>query len=95
MPGTNRKTVRVRIEGRVQGVSFRAWTRAEADRLDIAGWVRNEKDGSVTAFLQGSDKAVSAMLDALRSGPPGAVVRNVVSEAAEFMDQLSRFTILG
>jgi acylphosphatase len=71
------------------------WTRAEADRLGIAGWVRNEKDGSVAAFLDGPDEAVSAMLEALRSGPPGAVVRNVASEPAESADHPAGFRIVG
>ena len=94
MAETGRKAVRVRIEGRVQGVSFRLWTRAEADRFGIAGWVRNEKDGSVAAFLAGSDEAVSAMLKTLWTGPPGAVVRNVVSEPAGSTHQPAGFRIV-
>ena len=91
---TGRKAERVRIKGRVQGVGFRIWTRTEAERLGITGWVRNEKDGSVAAFLEGSDEAVSAMLEALWSGPPGAVVGNVVSEAAEPIEQPAGFRIV-
>ena len=45
--------VRVRITGRVQGVYFRGWTRDEAARLGLDGWVRNEADGSVTALIAG------------------------------------------
>ena len=51
---SERRAVRVRIAGRVQGVNFRAWTRDEAERLGLDGWVRNEADGSVTALLAGS-----------------------------------------
>jgi len=68
--------------------------RAEAERLGVAGWVRNEKDGSVAAFLYGSDMAVSAMLEALWSGPPGAAVRNVICEAAESADRPAGFGIV-
>jgi acylphosphatase len=44
----------VRISGRVQGVSFRFWTRQEAERLNLNGWVRNEPDGSVQALVAGA-----------------------------------------
>ena len=43
------RAVLVRITGRVQGVSFRVWTRIEAERLGLHGWVRNEADGSVSS----------------------------------------------
>src|SRR5690242_16269177 len=43
------RAVRARIHGKVQGVSYRVWTRSEAMRLGLAGWVRNESDGTVTA----------------------------------------------
>mgnify|MGYP001085032248 FL=1 len=47
------KTVTVRIEGRVQGVYYRAWTDQTARRLDLDGWVRNRRDGSVEAVFSG------------------------------------------
>ncbi|HKI60293.1 MAG TPA: acylphosphatase, partial [Mariprofundaceae bacterium] len=45
------KAYRVRIEGRVQGVSFRYYTLQEANRLGIDGWVRNCEDGSVETLI--------------------------------------------
>ncbi|HXV30988.1 MAG TPA: acylphosphatase [Sinorhizobium sp.] len=77
-----RKAALVRITGRVQGVCFRAWTRDEAERLGLSGWVRNERDGSVTALIAGSDKAVDTMLHRFWEGPPGAAVSTVASEDA-------------
>ena len=64
----------VRITGKVQGVSFRVWTRIEAEKLGLNGWVRNEDDGSVRALIVGSDAAVAAMLKRLWEGPRGAAV---------------------
>ena len=52
MPG-ERKAILVRIRGRVQGVSFRVWTKMEAEKLGLTGWVRNEADGSVAALVAG------------------------------------------
>jgi acylphosphatase len=75
--------VRVRIRGRVQGVSFRAWTRAEAEARGLSGWVRNEPDGSVTALIAGRAAAVRDMVAALHQGPPRARVDRVEGEDAE------------
>lgn len=76
----DRKALLARITGRVQGVSFRIWTRAEAEKLGLSGWVRNERDGSVTVLIVGSDAAVSTMMKRLWEGPPGAAVSGVTSE---------------
>jgi acylphosphatase len=79
---TGTVAVEVRIAGRVQGVSFRAWTRDEARKRGLAGWVRNEADGSVRAHVEGPGDAVEAMLAALYEGPPAASVRRVTVQDA-------------
>ncbi|QIG51269.1 acylphosphatase [Nordella sp. HKS 07] len=72
------------IRGRVQGVGYRAWVADTALRLDLTGWVRNRRDGSVEAVFKGADEAVAHMLAACRKGPRSAVVHDiVVSEAAD------------
>jgi len=77
------RAVDVRITGTVQGVSFRAYAAQEAVRLELAGWVRNEPDGSVAAHLAGPDDAVAEMLEWCHQGSPGARVAKVeVTEAA-------------
>lgn len=70
-------TVRVRIDGHVQGVGFRAWTEHEARALHLTGWVRNRRDGWVEAVFQGSADAVGAMIERCATGPPGARVISV------------------
>ena len=69
--------VEVTVTGQVQGVFFRAETRREADRLGVAGWVRNEPDGSVAAHFEGEPDAVDAMVDWCRQGPSRARVERV------------------
>ncbi|MFP4274646.1 MAG: acylphosphatase [Paracoccaceae bacterium] len=86
--------IAARIEGRVQGVSFRAWTRQEARARGLSGWVRNAGDGSVRAHLQGPQDAVTAMLEALRHGPAAARVDRIATEPAPPDPDLSDFTIL-
>ena len=67
----------LQITGRVQGVGFRYSMQHEAARLGVHGWVRNRRDGSVEALVQGSAEAITAITDWARRGPPGARVENV------------------
>ncbi len=90
-----RKAVRVRLRGRVQGVSFRVWTRTEAERLGLSGWFRNEEDGSVTALIVGAEGAVSTMLDRLWKGPTGASVSSVTSQDVDAGQEPNGFRIIG
>lgn len=76
--GSQTRTVQVRIEGRVQGVAYRAWTAEAARSFGLSGWVRNRRDGSVEAVFSGAPGDVEAMLAACAEGPPAAVVREVV-----------------
>jgi acylphosphatase len=71
------RAVEVRVTGRVQGVSFRWYAVREARRLGVAGWVRNEPDGSVAAYVEGPDDAVAEMVAWCRHGPPAAAVDRV------------------
>ncbi|RWL98975.1 MAG: acylphosphatase [Mesorhizobium sp.] len=79
------RAVQARVSGTVQGVSYRVWTRGEALRLGLTGWVRNESDGSVSALIAGADSAVGAMIERLWQGPRGAAVSKVeiVDSAAD------------
>lgn len=74
---------RVRVRGRVQGVSFRAWTRDEASALGVAGWVCNLSDGSVEAHVQGDFSAVEELLRRMHHGPPHARVRELLTDVVE------------
>jgi acylphosphatase len=89
------KAVQVRVTGRVQGVNFRAWTQGEARKLGLAGWVRNEADGSVAAFLFGPGDAVDSMIERLHVGPPAAQVADVEVEDAQPHARPTDFAITG
>ena len=68
---------RYRVQGRVQGVGFRAYVHRNAVKLGITGWVRNLDDGSVEAHAQGPAHQVSALEGLLRTGPRWGEVRHV------------------
>jgi len=61
----------------VQGVFFRAWTREQAEKLNVTGWVRNCPDGRVDAHVEGEPAAVEEIVRQLRQGPPSAQVDDV------------------
>ena len=68
---------RVVVHGRVQGVWFRGSTRELARREQVAGWVRNCRDGSVEAVFEGPPEAVEVLVAFCRRGPQGARVERV------------------
>ena len=71
------RAVEVLVTGKVQGVAFRAYAAREADRLGVAGWVRNRSDGTVHALVEGEEEAVESMLAWLRRGSPSARVHHL------------------
>jgi acylphosphatase len=77
------QAVDVNVTGVVQGVFFRAEAQQEAHRLGVAGWVRNEPDGSVAAHFEGDPGAVEAMVAWCREGPSRARVENLDVRDAE------------
>jgi acylphosphatase len=73
----SRVRVRAVVSGRVQGVWYRESCRREAERLRVAGWIRNNPDGTVELEAEGARPAVEELLAWARQGPPRAVVSAV------------------
>jgi len=74
---------RIVVHGRVQGVGFRYATVEAARDAGVRGWVRNRRDGTVEAWLQGPDDAVARTIAWARRGPRAARVERVdVDEVA-------------
>ncbi len=68
---------RVRFEGTVQAVGFRAFAILHARQLRLDGWVRNRSDGTVEALVSGSTKGIEDFVQVCIKGPPGARVTAV------------------
>lgn len=71
------------ITGRVQGVWYRESMREAAQRLSVTGWVRNRRDGSVEAMVDGTPAAIEAIIEWARHGPPDARVDDVKVDDAD------------
>ena len=77
------KRIHAVIEGRVQGVFFRARTAEEAGKLALSGWVRNRPDGSVESEIEGEETELALMMKWLHNGPPMSTVNNVTIKELE------------
>ncbi|UCG24233.1 MAG: acylphosphatase [Chloroflexota bacterium] len=87
------KRLTVIVSGLVQGVSYRYYTRREARRLDLTGWVRNEANGSVQIVAEGQDDNLRALLQFLAKGPPSAHVQNVEAAWSRASGEFGSFEV--
>ena len=78
---------RIVITGRVHGVGYRDWLVAEARALGVSGWVRNRRDGTVEALLDGDEAAVEEVLRLCRRGPLLAAVESITESLADPPEQ--------
>ena len=75
------------VNGRVQGVGFRWFVQHEADRLGLAGYVKNLRDGRVEVFAMGTGEQLAELRERLQQGPDSAHVENVLEQAAEPLER--------
>jgi len=98
MASSEQSTVQARrfvVRGRVQGVGFRWFVEREAHILQIAGWVRNNSDGTVEVLAQGTRDQLLGLRARLREGPRAARVDDVDELPAQPVKGLSSFRIEG
>ncbi len=85
--------IHVFISGKVQGVFFRASTKAVADSLGVKGWVRNLPDGKVEVMAEGEDDIIGNFVEFLKRGPPTSRVDNVKIDTLDYTGEFEKFTI--
>ncbi len=81
------------IKGVVQGVNFRYYTRREALRHNVTGWVSNLPDGTVAAILEGEEEDVEAMVQWCRQGPSSAQVTELIVQPEDYLGEFQSFSI--
>lgn len=85
---------RVLVSGFVQGVWFRETTRRRAESAGVAGWVRNNPDGSVEAVFEGDPAAVDRLVEFCGRGPRGAFVERITVDE-EAPEGVAGFSVVG
>ncbi|MGA7077601.1 MAG: acylphosphatase [Terriglobales bacterium] len=83
------------VRGRVQGVGFRWFVEREAHILQIAGWVRNNHDGSVEVLAMGTREQLAGLRSRLQEGPRAARIDNVEESETEPVAGLTSFQVRG
>ena len=88
-----KKSVRIYIDGSVQGVFFRAFIKENAERYDVKGFTRNLESGKIEVFLEGNVNEVNKMIELCKKGPKHSQIRKVEIKPERFQD-LKVFKIL-
>jgi acylphosphatase len=83
------------VRGRVQGVGFRWFVEREAHMLGIAGWVRNNSDGSVEVLAMGTREQLLGLRSKLQQGPRASRVDDVEESESKPVEGLKSFRIEG
>jgi len=83
------------VRGRVQGVGFRWFVEREAHMLGVAGWVRNNHDGTVEVLAMGTRDQLLGLRSRLQQGPRAARVDDVEESETKPVPGLSTFRIEG
>jgi acylphosphatase len=91
--GGHREARAYTVAGRVQGVGFRAFVRHHARDLGLAGWVRNEPDGTVAVEAAGDPERLDRLEEHLRSGPPASRVERVAVRPVDRTVGTDRFDV--
>jgi len=87
------KRAHIRVRGLVHGVGFRSYAKRYAEELEIKGFVKNLRDGSVEVVVEGYDKQINLFLQILRKGPWGAKVQDIDVDYEEPRNEFRDFRI--
>ena len=88
-----KKSVRLYVDGTVQGVFFRIFIKENAERYNVKGFVRNLDDGRIEVFLEGDTDNVNKMIEICKKGPKHSMIRKV-EEKIEKFQSLRNFKVL-
>ncbi|MCF7809309.1 MAG: acylphosphatase [Candidatus Marinimicrobia bacterium] len=85
--------VKFRVTGRVQGVAFRAFVQGTGTQMGLAGWVKNNSDGSVHGYAEGDQGMLIAFMKQVRIGNRWSDVHSLDQESVPFSGEFDSFEI--
>ena len=89
-----KKAARFVVQGTVQGIFFRQFTKEHADKFGLRGFVRNLEDGTVEVVVEGEADNIERLLGVLKTGPAHAQIRNVVVSEIKWNGEFKEFKVL-
>jgi acylphosphatase len=87
------KRVRILVDGRLQGANFRYHTQQQAQKLGLAGFVRNLSDGRIEIDAQGDDESIEQLLVWCQEGPQSTNLKSILFRYDEPSEYMSDFTV--
>jgi len=87
------KRIHILITGKVQGISFRYYTKKKAEELQIKGWVKNLPNGDVEIVVEGNNSNITSFMDWCKTGPSLANVKNIAINEEQPTNEFSTFSI--
>jgi acylphosphatase len=81
-----KKSVRLYINGSVQGIFFRNFVKENAEKYNVKGFVRNLEDGRIEVFLEGDIDDVTKMIEICKTGPKHSQIKSVEEKDEKFQD---------
>ncbi len=89
-----KKALKLIVQGTVQGIFFRQFTKEHADNFKLTGFVRNLDDGNVEIIVEGEAEQIERLVGLVRKGPRHAQIRNVKIEERKWSGDFKEFKIL-
>ena len=86
--------IHISIYGEVQGTGFRSWSKEQAKKFSLSGWVRKASDGSIEIFTQGEEEKINDFVSLCWDGPNMAFIDEVLVKDTNPEDSISKFEIL-
>ena len=86
--------IHISIYGDIQGTGFRSWSKEQAKKFSLSGWVRKASDGSIEIFTQGEEEKINDFVSSCWDGSNMAFIDEVLVKDANSDDSISSFEIL-
>jgi acylphosphatase len=85
---------KIKVNGTVQGIFFKNFTKEHADKLKLRGFVRSLEDGDLEVFVEGEKENIAKLIEILKQGPQHSQIRNIKTEERKWSGDLKEFKIL-